>query len=118
MVPPSPIHRSGAAGRGQISTAAASGNPSQRNRPRQRQMNRMPRKATGRAAAGALATVCTAPGSPAVQWPMASIRSTPLPASHRKGAPSPSGSSAAPSARAGIRMKSAIGDVARLAIRP
>ena len=39
-------------------TAAASGRPSQRNRPRHRQMNRMPRKAMGRAAAGALAIVC------------------------------------------------------------
>ncbi|MNE65513.1 hypothetical protein D3C80_1609960 [compost metagenome] len=81
-------------------------------------MNRMPRKATGRAAAGALATVCTAPGRPAVQWPMASIISTPLPASQRKGAPSPNGSSAAPSASAGIRMKSAIGAVPRLATSP
>ncbi|MNY65640.1 hypothetical protein D3C86_2029460 [compost metagenome] len=81
-------------------------------------MNRMPRKATGRAAAGALATVCTAPGSPAVQWPIASIISTPLPANHRKGAPRPSGSSAAPSASAGIRMKSAIGAVPRLATSP
>ena len=49
---------------------------------------------------------------------MASIRSTPHPATARNGPPSPKGSSAAPKASAGIRMKSATGDVPRLASSP
>ena len=62
--------------------------------------------------------VCTAPGRPATRSPMASITSIPRAASHRKGAPSPIGSSSAPSAKAGMIRKSDSGAVARLAARP
>ena len=114
----SPIHAVGVGARGHSRTAQANGRPSQRIRPCQRHRNSTPRNEIGNTASGALAIVRTAPGSPAVQWPMASIRSTPLPATHRKGPPRPTGSSRAPRASAGIMTKSAIGEVVRLASRP
>ena len=64
------------------------------------------------------ATVFTAPGRLAVHPPIASMNPIPCPASQRKGAPRPTGSSKAPSARAGMIRKSDSGAVARLASRP
>ena len=72
----------------------------------------------GRTKPGALATVRTAPGRPAVHSPIASITPIPCPATQRNGAPNPSGSSRAPSARNGMMTKSDRGAVARLATSP